>query len=208
MSSQDRVNPQLPGPLPAGAAVGRGIERRMALTSTVHVFELTLSDVDRGIYESLTLKVARHPSESAEYLLTRVLAYALELEEGLTFTQGLSVADEPALWTRDLTGQLQAWIEVGTPDAARLHKAAKACGRVAVYCHKEFHHYLRSLAGQKVHAPERITLIGLDRAFIAAAAALVEKRTALSVSVTEGTLYLDIGAASLSTPIDRRPWPA
>ena len=180
----------------------------MALTATVHVFDLTLSDVDRGVYETLALKVARHPSESSEYLVARVLAYALEFEEGLAFTQGLSVADEPALWTRDLTGQLRAWIEVGTPDAARLHKASKACGRVVVYCHKDIHHYRRGLVGARVHAPERITLVGLDRAFIVAAAARVEKRTTLSVSVSGGTMYLDIGGVPLSAAVEREGWPA
>jgi uncharacterized protein YaeQ len=175
----------------------------MALSSTVHVFDLSLSDVDRGIYENLNLKVARHPSESAEYLFTRVLAYALELEEGLVFTQGLSVADEPALWTRDLTGQLQAWIEVGTPDAARLHKATKACERVVVYCHKEVHHYLRTLEGQKIYEPHRICIIGLDRAFVGAAAAKVEKRSTMALSITEGTLYVDLGGESFTAPIQR-----
>ena len=82
----------------------------MALTSTVHVFDLSVSDVDRGVYESVSLKVARHPSETAEYMLTRVLAYALELQEGLAFSAGLAAADEPALWVRDLQGTLQAWI--------------------------------------------------------------------------------------------------
>lgn len=179
----------------------------MALTSTVHVFELSVSDVDRGVYESATLKVARHPSESAEYLITRVLAYALELQEGLAFSQGLSVAEEPALWVKDLTGQLQAWIEVGTPDAPRLHKATKATNRVVVYCHKDPAPWFRTLAGQKVYAPERVSIIEVDRRFVAEAAALVEKRTAIAVSVTEGELYVDIGGASLTTTLKRHALP-
>lgn len=179
----------------------------MAQTSTQHVFELSVSDVDRGVYESLTLKVARHPSESEAYMVTRVLAYALELTEGLTFTQGLSVTEEPALWVRDLTGQLLAWIEVGTPDAPRLHKASKACGRVVVYCHKELPVYLRNLAGQKVHAPERITIVGLDRRFIEAVAAKVERRSTMSVSVNEGELYVDVGGESFTTTPSRQGLP-
>jgi uncharacterized protein YaeQ len=155
------------------------------------------------VYETLALKVARHPSETADYLVTRVLAYALELQEGLTFTQGLAAADEPALWVRDLTGQLQAWIEVGAPDAPRLHKATKACARVVVYCHKDVHHYLRTLAGQKIHAPERIELIEVDRRFVGAIADKVEKRTMLSLSVTEGQLYVDIGGESLTAGLVR-----
>lgn len=179
----------------------------MALTSTVHTFDLTLSDVDRGVYTSLSLKVARHPSETAEYMLTRVLAYALEVEEGIEFTTGLSTADEPALWIRDLTGQLRVWIEVGVPEAARLHKASKACERVVVYCHKDAAHYLRTLTGQRVHVPDRVTIVAMDRRFIDAVAARVERRTTLEVSVTEGQIYVDIGGESHAASLTRHPFP-
>lgn len=184
-----------------------GLRGCMALGSTVHVFDIALSDVDRGIYESLSLKVARHPSESDVFLLARVLAYCLEFTEGLAFTQGLSVADEPALWIRDLTGVLQAWIEVGTPDAPRLHKASKACGRVMVYCHKDTALYLRSLTGQKVFSPERVTIVEIPRRFLDAVAAKVEKRTTLALSVTEGLLYADIGGESHECELVRHPLP-
>lgn len=180
----------------------------MAQTSTQHVFDLSLSDVDRGLYESLVLKVARHPSESDAYMVTRVIAYALELTEGLAFSQGLSATEEPALLVRDLTGQLLAWIEVGTPDAPRLHKASKACGRVVVYCHKDLGIYVRNLAGQKVHAPERVTLVGLDRRFVEAVAGKVERRTTIAISVNEGELYVDVGGESFSTQLVRQGFPA
>ncbi len=179
----------------------------MALSATVHNFEIALSDVDRGLYETLTLKVARHPSESAEYLVARVLAYALELVEGLAFSGGLSNADEPALWVHDLTGQLRAWIEVGTPDAARLHKASKACSRVRVYCHKDPGAWYRQLAGQKIHAPERVDIVVLDRAFITALAERLEKRTQWSLSVNEGEIYLDVAGASLHAVLARQSLP-
>ncbi len=175
----------------------------MAQTGTQHVFDVSLSDVDRGVYTQLSLKVARHPSESEAYMLTRVLAFALEHEEGIAFTQGLSATDEPALWIRDLTGQLRAWIEVGTPDAARLHKASKACNRVVVYCHKDMRVYMNALTGQKVHAPERVSIVPLERRFIEAVAAKIERRNAMSVSVTEGELYLDLGGESFTTTLER-----
>src|SRR6185312_1467665 len=98
----------------------------MALTATMYAFDVELADVDRGVYESLEIRAARHPSETEEYLLTRVLAYCLEYTEGLSFSRGLSSTDEPALSVRDLTGALQAWIDIGAPDAARLHRASKA----------------------------------------------------------------------------------
>lgn len=179
----------------------------MALGSTVNVFDIALSDMDRGVYEQLSLKVACHPSESAEYMLTRVLAYALELQEGLAFTQGLSVAEEPALWVRDLTGQLRAWIEVGAPDAARLHKASKACDRVVVYCHKDVTLYLRNLTGQRVHAPEKVRIVALDRRFVEAVAAKITRRTTMAVSVTEGQVYLDIAGESFTMALVDHPLP-
>ncbi len=179
----------------------------MALGGTQHVFDVSLSDVDRGVYAPLNLKVARHPSETDAFMVTRVLAYALELEDGLRFTQGLFVSDEPALWTRDLTGQLRAWIEVGTPDAARLHKASKACARVVVYCHKDANLYFRMLAGTRVHAPERVSIVTLDRRFIEGIAGKIERRSSLSVSVTEGELYVDIGGESFATAIVRHAFP-
>src|SRR3977135_3674685 len=109
----------------------------MALPATIPTFDINLSDVDRGVYESLSFKVARHPSETDEYLLTRVLAYCLEFGEGIRFSRGMLDPVEPALSIRDLTGALQVWIEVGAPDAARLHKASKAAPRVVLYTHRE-----------------------------------------------------------------------
>ena len=95
----------------------------MAIGATIHTFAVQLADVDRGVYDDLTLRVARHPSETDAYMLTRVLAYCLEFEEGIAFsTGGLSDPDEPALSVRDLTGALRSWIEIGAPDAARPHR--------------------------------------------------------------------------------------
>src|ERR687898_3661029 len=97
----------------------------MALTAIIHNFDIELADSDRGVYESLALRVARHPSESDEFLVARVLAYCLEYREGIEFSRGLSDADEPPIAVRDLTGRLRAWIDVGTPSPDRLHREAK-----------------------------------------------------------------------------------
>src|SRR5689334_9326308 len=109
----------------------------MALNSTIYNFDVQLSDVDRGVYETLSLRVARHPSETEDYLITRVLAYCLEYTEGIAFSKGLADPDEPSIVIRDLTGALQVWIEIGAPDAERLHKASKASPRVVLYTHKD-----------------------------------------------------------------------
>ena len=101
----------------------------MALNATIYNFDVELADNDRQVYESLALRVARHPSESEEYLVARLLAYLLEFAEGIEFSRGVSTPDEPAIAVRDLTGAIATWIDIGTPDAERLHKASKASGR-------------------------------------------------------------------------------
>jgi uncharacterized protein YaeQ len=177
----------------------------VVLTATVHNFDIQLADVDRGVYESLALRVARHPSETEEYLLTRVLAYCLEFTEGIAFSRGLAEPDEPALAVRDLTGALRAWIEVGAPDAARLHKASKAAPRVAVYTHKDPAQLARQLAGARIHRAEALELYGVDRELLAGIAARLERRMAFDLSVTDRQLYVGLGGETLTGAVERHP---
>ena len=171
----------------------------MALTATVYNFEIELSDVDRGVYESLAFKVAQHPSETPEYLLTRVLAYCLEYAEGIAFSKGgLSEPDEPAITIRDLTGALRAWIEVGSPDAARLHRASKAAPRVAIYTHKDPAALVRQLAGERIHRREAIPLLGVDRELLDALVERLDRRMRLAIAVTDRQLYVTVGDETLS----------
>ncbi|MEP7381336.1 MAG: YaeQ family protein [Gemmatimonadota bacterium] len=177
----------------------------MAQTATIYTLEIQLSDVDRGVYETLALRVACHPSETEEYLWTRILAYCLEYAEGIAFSKGLSEPDEPAVVVRDLTGTLVAWIEVGAPDAARLHRASKASPRVAVYTHKEPRLLQRQYEGERIHRSSEIGLYAVDRELLEALVARLERRLALSISVTEGTLYVTIGSETLSGEVVRHP---
>ncbi len=174
----------------------------MALAATIYNFEIKLSDVDRGVYEALSLKVARHPSETEEHLVTRLLAYCLEFTEGIGFSRGLGHPDEPAISVRDLTGALLAWIDVGTPDASRLHRASKAVPRVAVYTHKA-QQLLSQLAGARIHRTEALELYSIDRELLAGAASRLKRRTALDLSVTGGHLFLSIDDASLTGEVTR-----
>lgn len=177
----------------------------MALGATIYVFTIRLSHVDRGIYETLELRLARHPSESPEYLLTRLLAYCLEYTEGIAFSKGgLSDPDEPAIVVRDLTGVLQAWIEIGSPDAARLHKASKAAPRVAVYPTRDAAPWLARLVGERIHRADQIAVQVIDAALLATLVQKLERRMDLDLSVSEGMLYLSIGentyTGSVETP--------
>ena len=160
-----------------------------------------LSDVDRGVYETLDLRLAMHPSETAEYLTTRLLAYCLEYTDGIEFTTGLSNGDEPAILVRDLTGRVTGWIEVGMPDADRLHRASKLAARVAVYTHRELRNVLGQLEGRKIHRAEEIPIYTFGRGFVEEVAEKLDRRLAMSLSVTEGHVYLDINGHSFTTVI-------
>jgi uncharacterized protein YaeQ len=175
----------------------------VALSSTIHQFTVQLSHVDRGVYETLELRVARHPSESEDFLCARVLAYCLEQQEGLAFSKGLADADQPALEVRDLTGTLLAWIEVGAPDAARLHRASKAVRRVAVYTHRDVARYWASLAGEHIHRAEALELCGIAGPPLATLVSRLERRTAFDLSVTDDVMYLTIGGEVVEGPVER-----
>ena len=98
----------------------------MALKATVYKAELQLSDMDRHYYATHALTLARHPSETDERLMVRVLAFALLASDTLEFGRGLSTQDEPDLWQKDLTGDIERWIDLGQPDEQRIRRA---CGR-------------------------------------------------------------------------------
>ena len=175
----------------------------MALGATIYNFDVDLSDSDRGVYESLALRVARHPSESEEYLVARVLAYLLEFTEGIEFSRGVSDPGEPAIAVCDLTGAMATWIDIGTPDAARLHKASKTAARVAVYTHKDPAQFLKQLAGQRIHRAEALELYAIDRTLIGALVARLERRIAFSLSVTDRELCVSIGQDNLTGRVVR-----
>ena len=175
----------------------------MALTATIYNFDIELTDTDRHVYESLALRVARHPSETEEYLVARLLAYLLEFAEGIEFSHGLSDPEEPTIAVRDLTGGIKAWIDIGTPDAARLHKASKAADRVAVYTHKEPTQFLKQLAGERIHRAEALEPYAIDRAMVSALVARLERRVAFSLTVTDHELYLSIGTDNITGAVVR-----
>lgn len=178
----------------------------MAAGATVYNFDIDLADADRSVYETLALRAARHPSESPEYLLTRVMAYALEFAPGIAFsTGGLSDPDDPALSVRDLTGALRSWIEIGAPDAARLHRASKASPRVVVYTHKDAGRLAQRLSGERIHRAELVELYAIEAALIAELAARLERRMAFALSVSERELFVSIGKETLTGRVVRTP---
>jgi uncharacterized protein YaeQ len=175
----------------------------MALTATVYNFDIDLSDTDRNVYETLALRVAQHPSESDEYLIARVFAYLLEYTEGITFSRGVSEPEEPAISVRDLTGVIKTWIEIGTPDSARLHKASKSGARVVVYCHKEGAQWLKGLAAANIHRADALELYAIDRNLIAAMVSRLDRRMAFAVSISDRELFVSIGNDNLTGAVQK-----
>ena len=175
----------------------------MALQATIYNFDVELAHHDRAVYESLALRVACHPSESEQHLIARVLAYRLEFRSGIAFSRGVSEPDQPAIAVRDPTGAIARWIDIGTPDAGRLHKASKTARRVVVYTHKDPRQYLNQMAGETIHRAEALEFYAIDRALVAALVARLERRTAFSMSVTDGELYVSIGTENLTGTVVR-----
>jgi uncharacterized protein YaeQ len=173
----------------------------MAQGATIHVFRIELAHSDRSVYETLDLRVACHASETADHLLARVIAYCLEYTPGIAFSQGLSEPDEPAIAVRDLVGSLTAWIDVGTPDAARLHRAGKLAPRVAVYTHKDPAQLIARLRGERIHRGEALELYALDRDWLAALERRLERRMQFGLTIASGHLYLSLGAEMLESPV-------
>jgi uncharacterized protein YaeQ len=173
----------------------------MALTATIYSFQTQLADIDRGVYETLGLRIARQPSETLEYMLTRFLAFCLEYREGIEFTEGVAAGDQPAVLARDLTGRVTSWVEVGMPDARRLHRGSKLAGRVAVYTHRNVAQVLAELNGKQIHRAAEIPVYEFGRGFVEQVAAVLQRRTDASVSIIERQLYLDLDGQTFTTAV-------
>jgi len=176
----------------------------LALSSTVHTVDIDLADSDRGVYETLALRVARHPSESEEFFVTRLFAYCCEYAPGIEFSRGgLSDPDDPPIAIRDRTGAMGAWIDVGTPAADRLHRASKATPRVAVYVHREASQWLAGLAGAKIHRADELQLFAIDRSLIASCVARLDRRMSLAVAISGQELFASFADTTVSGTITR-----
>jgi uncharacterized protein YaeQ len=169
-------------------------DQGMALTSTLYRFRIQLSDVDRDCYRDLEVRLARHPSESVPFLLMRVIAYALNLQDGIEFSRGgISSTDEPALAIKDLTGAITEWIEVGNPSARRLHRATKVASRVRIYTPRDPVILQQELAGEEIHRKDTIEIFSLPAAFLDRLGQTVGRENRWVLLRTEGELSITCG---------------
>jgi len=173
----------------------------MALPATVYKASIQLSDIDRGVYETLQATVARHPSETEERLVARLLAYAIFHEPELAFTKGICATDEPDLWLKGADGRVRFWVEVGLPEADRIIKAGRHAERVALLACG------RVLAGwdqQHLSRLERVanlTVISIDQALITKLVLQLQRSINWSITITEGTFYLTIAEQTMEAAI-------
>jgi len=179
----------------------------MALTATLYDFDIALSHVDRDVQTRLSVRAARHPSETVERMWLRVLAYCWLYEERLAFGPGISDPDAPDLYADDLTGQKTLWVRVGRPDPARLQREADRAGRarVAVLFDSP-----RSMEAFLVGAREaalarlsRVELAAVEPALVAELARVDERRTRMSLTIVGDHLYLERGGQAFDGPLLR-----
>lgn len=171
----------------------------MALKSTIYKAELQIADMDRHYYADHALTIARHPSETDERMMVRLLAFALFADERLEFCKGLSDTDEPDLWQRDLTGAIETWIEVGQPDERRMAKASGRAGEVVViaYAGRTSDIWWQGVRG-KVERLRNLRAWSLADGTAAALARLAQRTMRLQVSIQDGTAW--VGSAD-SEPV-------
>jgi len=176
----------------------------MALGATMYRFTINLSDVDRGVYEALDLRLARHPSESMRYLITRTLAYCLSYEEGIAFSKGgLSAAEDAPITIHDPTGLLLAWIDIGSPSAERLHKASKSAERVTLFTYAPLANLRREAATRPIYKAETIEVWHIEPSFLDALDPKLDRNTSLEVLRNDGTLYVTIDGSVIEGALTR-----
>lgn len=167
-------------------------------------FELNLSDVDRGVYESLDLRVAQHPSESLAYLLTRVLAYALNYQEGLEFSHaGLGDPDAPALSKPGVHGGIALWIDIGNPSVRRLHKASKAADQVLIYTYKNVASLVDQVKDGGVHRVADVKVYAIESKFLENLEGHLGKKNSWTVLHQQDRVTIGIGDEMIASDLRR-----
>lgn len=178
----------------------------MALKATVYKVELQVSDVDRGYYADHALTLARHPSETEERLMIRLLAFAMHADPLLAFGRGLSTDDEPDLWRKEATGEILHWIDVGLPDERRLRRAAGRARKVSViaYGERAMGPWWRKNESAFARLPS-LTVLSLDDDTAAGLAALASRSMVLQCVVQDGQMMLSDADTCLTIEPQRPP---
>lgn len=179
----------------------------MGLSVTLYRFQIDLSDIERSIYETLDFRVAQHPSEAMPYLLTRILAFALNSAPELSFAPtGLHDPDAAAINIPEANGGFKLLIEIGSPSARKLHKATKVARAVKVYTYKNPETLMQEIRAEKVHRGEEIEVYSLTPTFLKDLEALLKRDNRWGVLFNDGTITVQAGEASVSGELAKHPY--
>lgn len=173
----------------------------MATGTTIYHATIQLADADRGVYTELRATLARHPSETAERLVVRLLAYALFYEPGLVFTKGISDGDQPDLWVTDPDNRITLWLEVGLPDVARITKACRRAARVVLLLSGSRRRHWEGMHLTSLAAETNLAIWTLEQAVIQHLVDALERSVKWALTVSGGIVYLAVGSRSMETPL-------
>ncbi len=175
----------------------------MALKATIFKADLQIADMDRHYYASHALTIAQHPSETDERMMVRLVAFAHQAHEHLTFARGLSETDEPDAWQKDLTGAIEEWIDVGLPDEKRIIRASGRANHVTVYAYGGRAATLWwSAVSPKLARLKNVTVISLSPAVTQALAKLAQRNMQLGCTIEDGVLWLNSASGSVQVVFD------
>ncbi len=165
----------------------------MAHPSTLYRFRIELTDIDRGVYQRVDFRTAMHPSESETFLMTRVLAYALNFQDDLQFSkEGLATPEDPCISVKGADGAYELWIEIGNPSTKKLHKATKSSTKVKIYTYKNPEFIIAELHAAKIYQPERIELFSFAESLLNPLAARLMRDNAWNLIHNEGSLMIQV----------------
>lgn len=176
----------------------------MAQGATIHRFDINLSDLDRNRFEQFRLQVARHPSETEAYLLTRVIAYCLELCEGMEFAPGGVSGNEPALSAHTLDGRCTLWVEIGVPAPERLQKAAQKAERAVVYSHRDVRQLPAKLTVAEPSGEAGVPLFLVEPALVEALTAALARTSTLTLTRSGSELYAELNGSSCQGRLEEK----
>lgn len=175
----------------------------MALKSTIFKAELSVSDMDRPYYGTHALTIAQHPSENDARMMVRLLAFALEASESLTFTRGLDDPDEPDLWDKALTGDIENWIDLGQPDETRLKRASSRSRRASVYTYQpaSAREWWKSVSG-KAGKLRNLNVYSVPVEAVDRLASMAKRAMRLSVTIQDGEIWVSDDDHNLQITLD------
>ncbi len=163
----------------------------MAHKATIYKADVSIADMDRNYYADHSLTLAQHPSETEERLMIRLLAFVLQADDDMVFGKGLSTEDEPDLWRKDLTGDIELWIDVGLPDERRLRKASGRAKEVLVYAYGGRSVDIWWQKNRKaLRRIDNLRIINLAAESTGALAALLNRTMQLQCTIQDGQLWL------------------